>query len=57
MKQFFKFTLASILGVIIAGLLLIFITIGVISAMVSVSDEPEQISGNSVLFLKFNHRH
>ena len=56
MKQFFKFTLASILGVMIAGLLLLFITIGIISAMVSVSDEPEQISGNSVLLLKFDHQ-
>jgi protease-4 len=44
MKQFFKFTLASILGVMVAGLLLLFVTIGIISAMVSVSDEPEQIS-------------
>lgn len=55
MKQFLKFTLASIVGVIIAGLLLIFITIGIISAMVSVSDEPAQITGNSVLLLKFDH--
>ena len=55
MKQFLKFTLASILGVIIAGILLFFITVGIISAMVSVSDEPAQISGNSVLLLKFDH--
>ncbi|HEX7585154.1 MAG TPA: signal peptide peptidase SppA, partial [Prolixibacteraceae bacterium] len=55
MKQFLKFTLASIVGVIIAGLLLIFITIGIISAMVSVSDQPAQITSNSVLLLKFDH--
>lgn len=56
MKQFFKFTLASILGVMIAGLLLLFITIGIISAMVSVSDEPTQVESNSVLILKFDHQ-
>jgi protease-4 len=55
MKQFFKFTLASILGVMVAGLLLFFITIGIISAMVSSSDEPAQTESNSVLLLKFDH--
>jgi protease-4 len=55
MKQFFKFTLASILGVMVAGILLIFIAIGIVSAMVSVSDEPAQIESNSVLIMKFDH--
>lgn len=56
MKQFLKFTLASILGVVIAGILLLFITIGIISALVSVSDEPSQLSSNSMLVLKFDHQ-
>jgi len=56
MKQFFKFTLASILGVMVAGLLLFFITIGIISAMVSGSDEPAQTESNSILILKFDHQ-
>jgi protease-4 len=55
MKEFFKFTLASIFGVMIAGLLLLFITIGIISAMVSVSEEPANISANSMLLLKFDY--
>jgi protease-4 len=55
MKEFLKFTLASIVGIVIAGLLLLFITIGIISAMVSVSDEPAKISSNSVLILKFDY--
>lgn len=55
MMQFLKFTLASIVGVIIAGLLLLFITIGIFSAMVSVSDQPAQIESNSVFILKFDH--
>ncbi|MDP3432675.1 MAG: signal peptide peptidase SppA [Bacteroidota bacterium] len=56
MKDFFKFMLASILGIMIAGILLLFITIGIISAMVSVSDKPSQIQANSVLFMKFDHQ-
>ncbi|MDP3916146.1 MAG: signal peptide peptidase SppA [Bacteroidota bacterium] len=56
MKEFFKFMLASILGIMIAGILLLFITIGIISAMVSVSDQPSQIQANSVLFMKFDHQ-
>lgn len=56
MKDFFKFTLASIVGVVVAGLLLIFITIGIFSALLSGSDEPVQISSNSVLVLKFDHK-
>ena len=56
MKEFFKFTLASILGIMIAGILLLFITIGIISAMVSVSDQPAQIQANSVLLMKFDHQ-
>lgn len=56
MKDFFKFTLASIIGVMIAGLLLLFITIGIFSAMVSVSDQPVQVANNSVLLLKFDHQ-
>jgi protease-4 len=56
MKQFLKFTLASIVGVIVAGVLLLFIFIGVISALVSSSDETVQAESNSVLLLKFDHQ-
>lgn len=56
MKEFFKFMLASIVGIMIAGLLLLFITIGIISAMISISDQPAEISANSVLLLKFDHQ-
>ncbi len=54
MKSFFKYLLASILGVMIAGLLLFFIFIGIISAMVSSQDKPVDIKKNSVLLLKLN---
>lgn len=56
MKEFFKYLLASIIGIMIAGLLLLFITIGIISAMVSSADQPMQIQDNSVLFLKFDYQ-
>lgn len=56
MKDFFKFTLASIVGVLVAGLLLIFISIGIFSAMLSTSDEPVKINSNTVLVLKFDHK-
>lgn len=56
MKDFFKFTLASIVGVLVAGLLLIFITIGIFSALLSGSDEPARIESNTVLVLKFDHK-
>lgn len=56
MKEFFKFTLASIVGIMIAGLLLLFVTIGIISAMVSSADQTVQIQSNSVLLLKFDYQ-
>jgi len=56
MKQFLKFTLASVVGIMIAGLLLLFITIGIITAMVSGSEEPVKSESNSVLLLKFDHQ-
>jgi len=55
MKEFFKFMLASILGIMIAGVLLLLIAIGIISAMVSVSEEPAVVSANSMLMLKFDY--
>lgn len=56
MKQFFKFTLASILGVFIAGIVLIIVTIGIISAMVAGSEETVKAESNSMLMMKFDHQ-
>lgn len=56
MRQFLKFTLASIIGVFISGIILLFIAIGMITAMVTVSEEPSQIGSNSILVLKFDHQ-
>jgi len=50
MKNFFKFTLASIIGFLIAGIILIFIGIGIIGGIVSSSKtEKNIISEHSIL--------
>lgn len=56
MKQFIKFTLATITGVIISSVLLFFILLGIIAALVgSASEESTQhLENNSVLELKLN---
>ena len=55
MKSFFKFTLASILGFIISGILLFFIFIGIASSIVSSSQNKEtKIKKNTVLVANFS---
>jgi protease IV len=54
MKSFFKYLLASILGVIIASLLLFFITIGVLSALVASQEKSVNIKANTIFLLKLN---
>lgn len=57
MKQFFKFMLATIVGVIISSVLLLFIGIGIIGAIVAAAgdDEVKEIAANSVLELKLDY--
>jgi protease-4 len=54
MKSFFKYLLASVLGVLIASLLIFFITVGIISALVASQDKPMEIKSNTILMLKLN---
>jgi protease IV len=54
MNSFFKYLLASILGVIIASLVIFFLTIGIISAVVASQDKPAEIDDNSILQLKLD---
>ena len=54
MKRFFTYLLASILGVILASMLIFLITIGIISAIVASQDKPVEIGDNSVLQLKLD---
>jgi protease IV len=54
MKSFFKYLLASILGFVIASIVVIFIFIGIVSAIVNSEDKVENIKENSILMLKFD---
>lgn len=54
MKSFFKYLLATMLGIILSSILLFFIFIGIIGAMVSSQDEPVKIKPNTVLHIELN---
>lgn len=54
MKSFLKYLLASILGIIIASLIMFFIFLGILSAIVSRQEKPVDIKDNSILMLKLD---
>jgi len=54
MKRFFTYLLATILGIIISSLLFLFISIGILSALISSQEKTVEIKPNSVLFLKLD---
>ncbi|MBC7655467.1 MAG: signal peptide peptidase SppA [Oligoflexus sp.] len=54
MKQFFKFVFASMVGVIIATLLLFVILIAGVTAVVSSSSETVEIKDNTILHINLN---
>lgn len=58
MKQFFKMLFASMLGFVLAGVILLFITIGIITSAVSKfgPDEEVDVKANSVLRLDLKGR-
>ncbi len=51
MKGFFKYLLATILGVIISLILFFIVMMGIIGAMVSSSDKPVEVKDNSILYI------
>ena len=55
MGQFFKFTLASVLGVMLAVILSFIIMIGFMTALVAQGDQEVIVNEHSVLRLKLNH--
>lgn len=55
MGQFFKFTLASALGVILAVIITFFIMMGWIAALVSQGDQEVVVESHSILRLRFDH--
>lgn len=52
MKEFLKYTLATITGIIIASFLFFIIMLGSLSAMLASGDKPVTIEDNSILVLK-----
>ncbi len=54
MKSFFKYLLASVLGVLIAGILMFLIIIGGIGAMVSSQDQAVKIKPQTVLHMQLD---
>ena len=52
MKSFLKYTLATILGVMIAGFLMTILSIGVLSSLVSMSDKTVTVKDKTVLILR-----
>ena len=56
MKDFLKYTLASIIGVIIAGVIGFFILAGMLSAILSFSEKTVDVKDKSLLVMKFEDR-
>ncbi len=56
MRNFLKYTLATIVGVTITGILGFLLLIGIFSAMLSFSDKPVVVEDNSVLMLDFKQQ-
>ncbi|WP_423130391.1 signal peptide peptidase SppA [Gaoshiqia sp. Z1-71] len=56
MKDFLKYTLASVIGVLIAGFLGIILLIGAFSAIISMSDEPVEVKDKSLLILRLDNK-
>ena len=53
MKSFFKYTFASILGVLIALIIFVFIVIGIAGS--ASSEKPVTVDANTVLYIKFDN--
>src|SRR4030042_3582898 len=54
MKSFFKYLLATILGVILAFSIMFFIFVGIAGAVVSSQDKPVSVKPRTILMLKFD---
>lgn len=54
MKDFLKFTLATVTGIIVSGVILFFLSIMVLFSMASSSESETQVRKNSVMMLNLN---
>jgi len=56
MKDFLKYTLATIVGLLIAGFIGMFLLIGTFSAMLSMTDKPVNIKDKSLLMIRLDEK-
>ncbi|WP_299578301.1 signal peptide peptidase SppA [uncultured Sunxiuqinia sp.] len=56
MKSFLKYTLATIVGVMIAGFLMMILSIGIFSSLVSMSEKTVAVKDKTVLILRLEHQ-
>ncbi len=54
MKDFLKYTLATIVGVILSSFILFLLSFGLLGAIISAGDKPVVVQSNSILFLPIN---
>ncbi len=52
MKSFLKYTLATIVGIIISSILMVIISLGLIGIIISAGDKPVEVKSNSILHFK-----
>lgn len=56
MKDFLKYTLATIVGLLIAGFIGIFLLIGTFSAMLSMTEQPANVKDKSLLLIRLDEK-
>lgn len=54
MKNFLKYLLATVVGIIISSVILFFILMGIAGVIISKQDKPAEIRSNSILYLKLD---
>jgi protease-4 len=54
MKSFFKYLLATVVGIVLSTVLIVLIIMGIAGAVMSSQEKPEEIKENSILYLKLN---
>jgi len=56
MKSFFKYLLATIVGILLSSVILFFIFVGIVNVVVSSQDGVPQIKPNTILFLELDQQ-
>ena len=56
MRDFLKYTLATIVGIILSSFLIFILSIIIFSAIISMSEQPVQVKDNSVLIIRLQNK-